>query len=276
MKEIASGWFKNLQTEICAMLEKLEQETILTHDLPCGTFVSTPWERTGGGGGIMSVMRGGRVFEKAGVNISTVFGEFSPEFRGKIPGTEDNPEFWASGISLVIHPRSPHVPIVHMNTRMIVTSKSWFGGGADLTPIFPIQEDTDLFHKAMKEACDPFDENYYEQFQKWCDEYFYIKHRKEIRGVGGIFYDDLNSGDFDHDFSFTKAVGLAFKDVYSKIVRRHYNKLWNQEETKAQLLKRTKYAEFNLIYDRGTDFGLKTGGNYEAIFVSLPPSASWA
>lgn len=275
MKEIASEWFKNLQTEICAMLEGLERETVLTHDLPCGKFVPTSWERSDGGGGVMNVMRGGRVFEKAGVNMSTVFGEFSPEFRGKIPGTEDNPEFWASGISLVIHPRSPHVPIVHMNTRMIVTSKSWFGGGADLTPVFPIQEDTDLFHKAMKETCDPFDATYYERFKKWCDDYFYIKHRKEIRGVGGIFYDELNSGNLDHDFEFSKALGLAFKEVYPKIVRRHYNKTWNSDEAKAQLLKRTKYAEFNLIYDRGTDFGLKTGGNYEAIFVSLPPLASW-
>lgn len=271
----ASQWFSSLQNQLIELFEEIEQEaTLPQYDQNSAQFVRKPWLRDGGGGGTMAVLEG-RVFEKAGVNVSTVFGEFSEEFRSQIPGTEDNPGFWASGISLVIHPRNPHVPIVHMNTRMIQTQKLWFGGGADLTPCFPIEKDTKDFHEAFKKACDEFDPTYYEKYKEWADTYFYLPHRQEPRGVGGIFYDYVNSGDWEQDFAFTQAVGRTFATIYPEIVRRHLNTPWTEEDRIAQLKKRGRYVEFNLLYDRGTLFGLKTGGNVEAILMSLPPVVEW-
>jgi coproporphyrinogen III oxidase len=274
-KKRAQEWFESLQSQLIETFEKIEREaTQPQYDTVPGTFVRKSWPHSGGGGGTMAILEGS-VFEKAGVNVSTVFGEFSEEFRAHIPGAEVNPQFWASGISLVIHPRSPHVPIVHMNTRMIITEKLWFGGGADLTPCFPIEQDTKDFHAALKQACDPFDGSYYETFKQWADDYFYLPHRGEHRGVGGIFYDYINSGNWDLDFAFTKAVGQAFASIYPEIVGRHVNEPWTEEDRKAQLKKRGRYVEFNLLYDRGTQFGLKTGGNVEAILMSLPPVVEW-
>lgn len=272
----AGAWFRELRDRICAALETIETDYDGpdAHTFPPGRFVRTPWQRPEGGGGEMSVIRG-RVFEKGGVNISTVHGEFSEKFRKEIPGADEDPRFWASGISLVIHPRSPMVPAVHMNTRFICTSKTWFGGGADLTPVFPLEADTADFHAALKAACDRFSPTYYADFKKWCDDYFFLPHRNEPRGVGGIFYDYVNSGDWEADFAFTQAIGLAFLDVYPKLVRRHLHEPWTTEQKQAQRIKRGRYVEFNLLHDRGTRFGLMTGGNTEAILMSLPPEASW-
>ena len=278
----AAGWFEQLRDDICAAFEGLEDalDGSLSDRAP-GRFERSPWARsdqvTGdpGGGGVMAVMRG-RVFEKVGVNVSTVWGTFTQEFRDQMPGAGADGGFWASGISLVAHMHSPLVPAVHMNTRHIVTTgDAWFGGGADLTPMYPDTRDTADFHTALQAACDGYDPGAYAKYKKWCDEYFYLKHRGEARGVGGIFFDYLRSGDWARDFAFTQSVGLAFAETYPRLVSRHMNAPWTDEQRRWQLQKRGRYVEFNLLYDRGTKFGLATGGNVEAILMSLPPAATW-
>ena len=278
-QEMARNWFETLRDRICATFESLENELIGTFaDQPAGRFKRKIWnhEKNGtlsGGGGVMSMMHG-RVFEKVGVNVSTVWGKFSEEFKNQIPGANDDPRYWASGISVVAHMRSPLVPAVHMNTRHIQTTKIWFGGGTDLTPMFPDQKDISEFHAALKDACDSHDDQRYDKYKKWCDEYFYLPHRQEARGVGGIFYDYLDSN-WETDFAFTQDIGKAFLNIFPNIVRRHMNKCWSAEEREFQLIRRGRYVEFNLLYDRGTKFGLMTGGNTEAILMSLPPVAHW-
>ncbi len=271
-KETAAAWFGELRDRLVAAFEAIEDEGSGAET--AGRFERTPWQREGGGGGVMALLRG-RVLEKAGVNVSTVEGTFSEEFRKRIPGAAADPRFWASGISVVVHPRSPLVPAAHMNTRMIVTTQAWFGGGADMTPVFPDEDDTQTFHSALEAACQGHPPADYPRFKQWCDEYFYLPHRGETRGVGGIFFDNLDSGNWESDFAFVRDVGAAFLDVYPKLVRRHMHAPWSDEQHRALLVKRGRYVEFNLLYDRGTLFGLKTGGNPEAILMSLPPEVAW-
>lgn len=273
--QTCSKWFKDLRNQICEEFEKIENHSSnkLSH-LPAGKFERTEWERPGGGGGEMSIMRG-RIFEKVGVNISTVHGKFSDHFSKQIPGAEENPEFWASGISVVAHMQSPHIPAIHMNTRFINTTKSWFGGGIDLNPIIPVEEDTKLFHAKLKQMCDMHNQKFYEFFSKECDNYFFIAHRKESRGVGGIFFDYLNTNAWHQDFAFVKEVGTLFLEFFPELIAKYIDKDWTDEERDYQLKKRAYYAEFNLLYDRGTKFGLMTDGNPEAILMSMPPLVKW-
>ena len=321
-KSAATAWFRNLRDTICAEFEKIENEFAIAeasrptspelssmefsseNSGSSSKFTRTPWQRPEGGGGEMSIMRG-KVFEKVGVNISTVHGEFSETMRKEIPGADKDPRFWASGISLVAHMCSPLVPAVHMNTRMIVVGgenknsrsvdrpalssshregqqteagdnyKSWFGGGADLTPMYPVEQDTKDFHAAFKTTCDQHDPAYYDKFKAWCDDYFFLKHRGEPRGIGGIFYDYLDSGNWQKDFAYTQDVGKTFANIYPAIVRRHMHEQWTPQQREHQLVRRGRYVEFNLLYDRGTRFGLMTGGNTEAILMSMPPEVKW-
>jgi coproporphyrinogen III oxidase len=274
-------WFETLQQRIIAALERLEDEASgdLYPGAP-GRFELRPWTReTGVGGGIGGHLRG-RLIEKAGIHTSAALAKFSPEMAATMPGADKDPSYVSASISLIIHPVSPRVPTVHMNTRFLSTAESWFGGGADLTPMLAVQRtqeapETVLFHAAMKAACDPFDPEWYAKYKAWCDEYFYLPHRQEMRGIGGIFYDRHNSGDFEKDFAFTQAVGEAFLDVYPKIVRAHMGEPWTEAERAEQLVRRGRYVEFNLLYDRGTMFGLKAGGNIETILSSMPPMVAW-
>lgn len=271
----AAAWFKSLQDQICAAFEALEDQAGPNP----ARFERKATERDGGGGGVMSVMKG-QLFEKVGVNFSEVHGELGPQARAsmgdRIKGLEDDPRFWASGISLVAHMHSPKVPAVHMNTRMFWTPHAWwFGGGSDLNPMVAVDEDTAFFHDQLKHACDAHDAEYYPKYKAWADDYFMIRHRNEARGVGGIFYDDHNSGTWDADFAFTQDVGRAFLKAFVPLVEKRMSESWTEADREHQLFRRGRYAEFNLVWDRGTKFGLQSGHNIEAVLMSMPPVATW-
>ena len=277
----AKAWFETLQQRIVAELERLEAEApVDLYPDPPGQFDLRPWTRETGTGGGTGAHLSGRLFEKAGVHTSAATSRFSAEMAATMPGADQDPSYVSASISLIVHPRSPRVPAVHMNTRFLSTAESWFGGGADLTPTLDEQrsqeaDDALLFHAAMQAACDAFDPDWHPKYKAWCDEYFYLPHRKETRGVGGIFYDRHNTGDFERDFAFTRAVGEAFLDVYPKIVRHRMDEPLTDDDRDEQLVRRGLYVEFNLLYDRGTMFGLKAGGNIETILSSMPPMVMW-
>ena len=285
-KILAENWFVYLRDQICNDFTKIEYNFKINNknsekvsDVKFPIFTQKKWDRDGGGGGVISIMKGD-VFEKVGVNISTVYGKFSDKFKSQIPGAEKTGDFWASGISVVAHMNNPYVPAAHMNTRFLVTGlgenrKFWFGGGCDLTPMLPDKKSGIFFHKELKSMCDKYDKEYYKNYKKWCDDYFFLPHRNEARGLGGIFFDYMNTFEWDKDFNFVKDVGKTFLETYSKIIDERVDQKFNDEEKNIQLVKRGRYVEFNLLYDRGTIFGLNTGGNPEAILMSLPPNVKW-
>ena len=268
-KKLAKNLFKTLQDVLCKEIEELEGSANL--------FKYTNWERgkkSSEGGGQFRIHENGKIFEKVGVNFSEVYGKFSKQFRNKIPGTRKNPEFWASGISVVMHMKNPHVPAMHFNTRYIYTSYGWFGGGIDVTPCLKDKKLEKWFHSELKKSCDKHNKNYYKKYKKWCDEYFYLPHRNEPRGIGGIFF-DYKKDNWEKDFSFVREVGISFKNLFREIVLKKHKKKWTKKEKEMQHEKRGRYVEFNLLYDKGTKFGLQTGGNVDAILMSLPPLAKW-
>ena len=268
-KNLARDWFKILQDMICLEIEKIEKNKVI--------FESRSWKRNkvrDEGGGEYRILTNGKVFDKVGVNFSEVYGKFSKEFKNKIPGTNSSSKFWASGISVVMHMKNPHIPAMHFNTRFIYTSHGWFGGGVDVTPCFNDKKLKKWFHAEIKKCCDRHNKTYYKKYKKWCDKYFYLPHRKESRGIGGIFF-DYKKNNWKKDFSFVRDVGISFKRIFEEIIKNKNKKKWNKNEKEIQYQKRGRYVEFNLLYDRGTKFGLQTGGNVEAILMSLPPTAKW-
>ena len=268
-KDLTSNWFKILQESICNRVDNLEKKQI--------KFKSTTWRRNSKkdeGGGEYRILKNGKIFEKVGVNFSKVYGEFPEQFKKNIPGAKKDPRFWASGISVVMHMKNPQIPAMHFNTRYICTTHEWFGGGMDVTPSKKDETEKREFHKILKDMCDRHNKNYYSRYKKWCDEYFYLPHRKEARGIGGIFF-DYKKNNFEKDFKFVRDVGVTFEKIFQKIINKKIKKKWTMKDKEMQYIKRGRYAEFNLLYDRGTKFGLQTGGNVEGILMSLPPLAKW-